>query len=305
MTVHKFQNRETWLAYKRNTLGASESPAALGESPWKSPYALWMEKTGLAPPDELGEPAEWGLRLEEAICRAVADRTGRKVVVRKDYTVDVHPTIPWLSTTLDARQWCPDYRGPGTLQVKTANAFSDDWREQPPLQYQIQLQHEMAVCGYVWGSLAVLVGGQRLLGPFDYQFRPDLWGKLQTALERFWQRVQEKQPPDVDDSKATAEALARAFPSDDGGAVDLAGDWMDRIAERATLKSDIADREKRIRQIENELKVELESATYGLLPNGQRVSYKTQNRSGYEVGPKSFRVLQFPRKMKGEDDVED
>ena len=47
--------REAWLAGRRNGIGASDAPAALGISPFKSRGDLWAEKTGLVEPPDLSD----------------------------------------------------------------------------------------------------------------------------------------------------------------------------------------------------------------------------------------------------------
>ena len=41
-----------WLRDRRNSIGASDAAAAIGESPWKTPVELWQEKTGRVKRDD-------------------------------------------------------------------------------------------------------------------------------------------------------------------------------------------------------------------------------------------------------------
>ena len=57
----------------------------------------------------------------------------------------------------------PERHSIGTVQIKTTSAwnaseFKDDW----PLHYKVQCQHELNVSGVNWGLMAVLVGGQKM-----------------------------------------------------------------------------------------------------------------------------------------------
>ena len=40
-------SREEWLAERRKSLGGSDMGAVLGLNKYRSPYAVWAEKTGL------------------------------------------------------------------------------------------------------------------------------------------------------------------------------------------------------------------------------------------------------------------
>ena len=60
-------SHEEWLQWRKKGIGSSDAAACAGESKWKSPYALWLEKTGQMEPDEPGESAYWGIALEEVV----------------------------------------------------------------------------------------------------------------------------------------------------------------------------------------------------------------------------------------------
>lgn len=42
----KVQGSQAWLDWRKKGLGASDAPIIMGVSPWKTPYKLWLEKTG-------------------------------------------------------------------------------------------------------------------------------------------------------------------------------------------------------------------------------------------------------------------
>lgn len=43
------QGSKEWREWRGRGLGASDVPAVMGESPWTSPFELWLDKTGLYP----------------------------------------------------------------------------------------------------------------------------------------------------------------------------------------------------------------------------------------------------------------
>ena len=53
-------------------IGGSDAGTILGLNPWKSPYTLWCEKTGLLTPEDISdkEAVWWGNYDEEGVARA-------------------------------------------------------------------------------------------------------------------------------------------------------------------------------------------------------------------------------------------
>jgi len=293
-------NEAEWLSRRTESLGASESSAALGEHPWKSPFELWAEKTGQLPPPDLShnEAVEFGIRLERPIGEAFADRFGRNVEPHPPYTILKHAETPFLSATLDATQApIPQHEGRGVLEIKTAGAFvADEWKDgKAPLGYQVQIQQQMAVAGLSWGTLCVLIGGQKLRH-IDIEFDEGFWGVAVVALREFWDCVESRNPPPIDGSVATARALAKLHPEDNGETVELpeeAKDWAE-IIKIAKAQEKAISQDKR--DAENKIKAAIGDATYGVLPDGSRFSFKTQTRKAHEVKESTFRVL---RRMGG------
>lgn len=290
------QSRTEWLADRRTGIGASESPVVLGLSPFKTPYQLWAEKTLPECADVLddNEPAEWGLRLEQPIADAFGERTCRAVKLWSLGSVK-HRSIDWLRCTPDAVQESSDRRGEGLLQIKTTSAYNAaDWADGPPLAYQVQAQHELAVTEYQWGTLCVLIGGQKLKW-FDFDINPRFIEALIPKLRDFWQAVESRTPPPVDGSLATAKVLARLHPDDSGETVMLPPEAADWTANRADAIAQIEAAEKIKTEAENRIKAALGDATFGVMPDGSRWSWKTQERRGYTVEASKCRVL---RKLK-------
>lgn len=284
--------REQWLLERQTCIGASDSPSVLGINPFKSAFQLWAEKTGFAEADDLSgnEAVEFGIRLERPVAEAFAERTGRRVEMWPAFSLVRDPQRSFISCTPDAIQEC-DQRGEGLVQIKTTSAFkAGDWSDGPPLYYQVQVQQELHVTGYSWGTLVVLIGGQKLRW-FDVERNDRFIAALLPKLEDFWQMVQKQIPPEVDGSAATAKVLAKLHPADDGSEIllpDEAADWTDEIE---AAKEQIKAAEAMKTAAENRIKAALGDATYGLLRNGARWSWKTQARKSYVVDEATFRVL--------------
>ena len=53
--------RAEWLEARRNGIGGSDAAAIAGLNRWRSPVAVWLDKTGQIVPEEPGEAAYWGI----------------------------------------------------------------------------------------------------------------------------------------------------------------------------------------------------------------------------------------------------
>lgn len=279
--------REQWLAERKTGIGASDSAAILGVSPWRSPVEVWADKTGLAEPaDAASEAAEWGLRLEPVIAQALAERTGRDVVCRPAFQVVRHPLLPWLFCTPDAED--TDGR---VVQIKTCSAYkASEWRDEPPLQYQVQVQHELEVLDRDEATLVVLIGGQTLRY-FDVARNQPFIAALRMRLEAFWLCVQERRMPTIDSTLCTAQALARLHPQDNGESLFLDADAANLVAQWEAAKAAAKEAEDRKRLAENQLRAAIGDASFGVLPSGEMLSMLTQTRKAHAVQESTYRVL--------------
>lgn len=285
-------NRDAWRKVRRTGIGSSDSAAAIGAHPFKTRFMLYAEKTGLLEAEDISgrEEVECGTLLEPIVGVLFERRTERELKPWPQDTVVRHPFLDWMLATPDFEQVCPK-RGPGLLEAKTTSAYkSGDWDEAPPLWAQIQLQHALAVTGKEWGSLAVLIGGQRFRW-FDCERNDRFVGALMERLEEFWAMVQSRTPPEVDGSLVTAKALARLYPGENGLAVQLPeeSDAWDR--ERLSIAEEIKRLEARKTELENKFRAAIGDASFGVLPTGKQYSLHMQTRKAHEVKESSFRVL--------------
>lgn len=294
-TVTQCKSEEEWL-YLRNTgIGASEAAAVLGENPWSGPLDVYVRKVGIADGFSQTEAMEWGHRLESAISDKYADETGRDFENPGEWTVYKHAHHPYLMATLDRviphRDPADAGPGPGVLELKTAGAArADDWAEGPPRHYWIQVQHQLAVTDWTWGSIAVLIGGQKFLWQ-DIERDDEYIAHLTTELADFWRRVQEHDPPPPDDTKRSAKLLQKIYPQDTGEIIALAGETIQWDEELQEAKTEVARHEQRKRNLENLIKAAMGDATKGVLPNGISYTWRTSDRAAYEVKANTVRTL--------------
>ncbi len=292
-------DRAAWLAKRRTGIGGSDAAAVLGVSPWKSRFALWSEKTGLADDNvEETEAMEWGKRLEGPIGEKYAEVTGRQVA-RAEQAVRVHPFQPYMLGTVDFDVVDKD-RGPGILEVKTLGLHrADEWCDEPPVHYAVQLQHYMAITGATWGSFAALIGGQKFVW-CDVERNVGFIEALEAECESFWKSVETGNAPPIDGSESTSAALKRLYPKDAGHSVQLPDEAQAWWEESQRCKDEIKALESVKREADNKIRAAIGDASEAFVgppPVGtMRWSYRLQSRAAHTVEASEFRVL---RQMKG------
>jgi len=281
---------ESWLAGRLDGVTATDAPDVLGLR--GSRYELWARKCRLLEAEDLSdrEWIEWGRRLQPVVAEAYAERTGREVTPWPAYTLARSDAVPWMICTPDAEQR-DGQLGPGALEIKTAGQFmAGEWRDGPPLAYQVQLQHQLAVLGAQWGTLCCLIGGQKLVW-FDQLANQRFIEALVHAEAEFWGRVQRRDPPPVDGTAATREALHRLHPADSGAEVLLPAAAAEWDAEIAECKAEIKALEERQRAAENQIKAAMGDASYGHLPGGGRWKWCVEPRKAHQVEASNPRIL--------------
>jgi putative phage-type endonuclease len=284
-----YKSREDWLQARRAGLGGSDAPAILCVSPYRSPMTVYCDKLGISPQEQTPWQ-KWGHRLESVVAEAYAEETGRKLIDHGQWTITVHGVIPFLFATLDRVVEHPD-KGPGPLQIKTAAfAHGEDWKEEAPVDAQVQLQHEMEVMGATWGSLAVLIGGRELRWT-DYDRNPDFVRAMLTQEQEFWARVQHQDPPPADHLEATSEALKWLYPKDTGETKLLPPEAAEWVADLEEAKRELKSWGAKEVAAGNVLRAAIGDATFGLLPDGTKYQWKWQQKKSYTVAPSETRVL--------------
>lgn len=292
--------RQKWLQKRQKGIGASDAAAILGLSPWKAALTLWAEKSELLEPVDLGdkEYVEWGNILEGPIATRYVAKTGRTLIDHGRYDIRFSDQFPWMHCTID-REIVPiegNGDGPGDLSIKNVGAYKlKDWETEPPVYYQVQLQHELIVLGWTWGSFAILIGGNTFHW-LDVARNDKFCKFLIEKEEGFWDSIQRGNPPAPDSSDAAKEVLLRLYPKDTGESVELPPDASYWIERRSELKAQEKLVKSELQEMENNLKAAIGEASIGLLPDGSGMSWKRQHRKGYTVAASEYRVL---REIKG------
>lgn len=281
-------DRDAWLEARRAGIGASDAPAVLGISPFASPLSVYTDKLGLSVDRDATESMRWGNILEPLIAQEFAKETGRVYNMAGKLIRSVE--YPWMLATLDAEQQAIGRDGTGALEIKATGFRAGDWTEGVPPHVFAQVQHQLAVTGYKWASVAVLMFGCRLLWA-DVERDDAFIARMIEAEAEFWRRVEAREPVSPDGSKASAAALKLLYPADTGEVIRLPGELIPLDAERVALKAEIKSSQERCDFIDTQFKAAIGDASAGELANGVTYTHRVQKRAAYEVKATEFRVL--------------
>lgn len=261
--------REEWLERRKKGIGGSDAAAVAGESKWKSPYAVWLEKTGQMEPDEPGEAAYWGITLEEMVAQEFAKRSGLKV--QRVNTILQHPQYPFMLSNID-RRIVGQKSG---LECKTTSEYNKaDWEEDKvPTEYLLQCHHYMAVTGYKEWWIAVLIGGNK----FHYKLIPRDEEIIQALIKiesDFWQLVESKTPPPIDGSESSSEILGKLYPEGDGSRIDVYNDSLFKQLNDAKAYKKVADQQ--VAELENKIKAMMGESEIVFFDDKPMATWKNQ-----------------------------
>jgi putative phage-type endonuclease len=289
-TVETYHDRESWLASRRNGIGASEIAAICGESSYASPYSVWAEKRGLLPAKEETQRMRMGRRNEGAIADEYAFMTGHIVSGEEPFMIHRSADNPWMFCSLDreilAEETNPPLSVPGLLECKNFGALRDNEEAIdgiPPSVY-LQVQWQFAVTGFLWGVVAILVGGAKLHIFEVAPHAPTIAALIATGRD-FWQRVLGNDPPPVDGSEATEDALESVYPRTAHAKPTTVVLPLDAVAwdeERTRIVREMKALETRKRELDNCLRDAIGLADVGIGP-GFRYELNTVHRKSYTV----------------------
>lgn len=207
MTIKEMKDRALWLQKRKEGIGGSDIAVIMGLNPWKSPYTLWAEKTGLIPIEDLSKNQRvyWGQKNEAAIADWFAETTG-KIIHKRGLLQSCK--YPWMLATVD-RQIINENAG---LEIKTAgiDQYKEWANDAVPAMYVAQCQWYMAVTGCTHWYIAVLIGGND--ARWTIINRDDAYIKeLIAKAKEFWDMVQNRIPPAMDGTDSTTQSLKTLY----------------------------------------------------------------------------------------------
>jgi putative phage-type endonuclease len=254
---------DEWLAHRRDYVTASEVACLLGASKWDSPYSLYCRKVNGVSDQLEGERLYWGHRQEPIIAHEYRKETGRPVWNLGPYTIVSNPDYPVLGATCDRFTKYANEHAP--LECKNMDAHNaKDWEFGIPLKVQIQANVQMMCTATQRASVAVLIGGNQWRY-MDFEIDTALCADILAAANEFYRRCVEQNPPPIDGTEPTRNALLALHPDDTGAVVLLPPEALDLDVEREFISEQIKELEQRHDALTNQICATLGAATYGVV----------------------------------------
>ncbi|AMA72904.1 hypothetical protein ACH33_08565 [Aneurinibacillus sp. XH2] len=262
-------DRETWLKLRNQGIGGSDASVVLGINKWKTPFELWLEKTGqVIPQESQSDAAYFGSLLEDIVAKEFERRSGKKVR-RKNATLQ-HPEHEFIIANID-RMLVGEK---AILECKTTSAYNiKEWEsEEVPESYIVQVQHYLGVLGpeYKKAYFAVLIGNQKFVWKEIDRDDELIEIIFQKEIEFWNHHVLANVAPALDGTSAAEEYLKKKYThAEKGKAVDLTSEYKEKIDEYLMLKDSIKSLETRMKEIENQIKHEMKDAELAFVQNFQ------------------------------------
>lgn len=295
-------DREAWLAMRRDVITASDVAAVLGEGEYEGQdaFSVYVEKTTIKldrPEPNIHSRLFWGKVLEQPVLTAVAAYYGWEY--QRGGALLRNRKRPWLGCTLDAEirrdpvlnDWEP-------LEGKTSvlTKLWDEEEEKMPLTYMLQVESQLATVERPRAPIfAFLQGRGDPACLINVESVPELRALIYEKTEEFMHHVKRLEPPPV--SELSESALRRLYPVDNGQLVTLPAEACEWTREWKEVKKVIADAVDRKKLLENRLREAIGDAWCAALPEAiEGVAYwknALEKRAGYTttVNPSEGRVL--------------
>jgi predicted phage-related endonuclease len=270
-------------------IGSSDAAAILGVSKWKTPYQLWLEKTGQwhEPSDAardkvLTRGKRWEPVVVEMLLDELRDRGHEVEVIGRNlrYT---DQGCEFLACELDLELIVDGEECNG--EMKTVHPFAaKDWGEpgtdQIPVYYTAQAMHGLMIKPRRKCIVAGLIGADDLR-VHEVLRDDDLIHSMRQAEIDFWQRVRDGVPPDP----VSVDDLALMFRSDDGSEVALpeGGDLHDDLLKLRSVKAKLKAYEQEEALLEFRLKRYMGQAQILTLQGDKAASWKGQESKRFDL----------------------
>lgn len=269
LTIEQKQERKLGL-------GATDCAVVMGLSRYKTPYELWLEKTGRKEEETILTDDRLHLRHahEETIAREYARR--KNVKLRRVNQTIHHKKYPFMLCNLD-RVIIGEKK---IVECKSASGFMrSHWGESgsdvAPIEYLLQVQHQMACAEYDDSDIAALIDidDYRI---FSTPRNQKVIANIESASDRFWH---ENVLADVAPPPTTRGDLKLMYPLNNGNFIEATTEILERLDFLQAIKDDIKIMEGNKAEHEKEI-IEFIAANDGIKLNDKVLATFQANKAG-------------------------
>jgi putative phage-type endonuclease len=275
------------LTARDSGVGGSDAAAALGLSKMKTALQLYLEKRGeieIEQPADDNEVIWWGRALEPIVRQKYAEKTGR-VVVMPSATLR-HPAHGFMLAHVDGiiRGELRGYEGKTAFH---SMGWGEEWTDQIPREYLLQVHHYLTVTQFEAWDVAVLIGRQFKI--YEVAADREMSEMLIAGEAEFMRRVREGDPPALDyDHRTARDVVKKLYPGTNGVrlvASESAIAWRKQL-DAASQAEKTA--KANVESLKSRLLEEMGEAALLAFGDGKAFRRQKTERAGYSVEPTSY-----------------
>lgn len=224
-------NQDHWHALRSKNVGSSETAALLRVEGFLTYFRLWQIKAGKLPPDDLSNNPRviCGQMLESGcakvfkhfhnltmrkVSRYILDDHVEGLGASLDYEVNIagFGYVPLEIKMTDYARWKDHW----DFEFETANVSKIHEAIQPPLNYSLQLQCQLAVTNKPFGFIGVIVDGNK---PFLIRLsrHEKIIALIRARVTQFWTSIKANLEPEPGPDDLSA--LRQLYPDSDADSV--------------------------------------------------------------------------------------
>ena len=206
----------------------SKVSAILGISRFTSPYRIWHQMRGNLPPEPASEIFARGHDFEPAMAEIWRRENEGWRLSRGEVQIVCEPSrfgFP-AAATVDRR--ASRGRARKVVEFKTTSSSLEEWgdfyTDQAPADNVAQVLVQQLITGWTDQPADLLVLGPRLDDHHTYRipFDAQIADMIVARCRDFYASLKSDEPPALDDTKATYNAVRELHPDIDGSTVDVA-----------------------------------------------------------------------------------
>lgn len=293
---------------RQHYLGGSDIPAIMGVDPYKTSLQLYLEKKGLWDEQVDNLHTRFGKHNEEFIAQEYSLLTGNTL---QPVAIKVHPQYPYLVAHID-RIILADGKAPGIFEAKTSafgkryHSFQHEQLQleqmrNVPIEYYVQCQYYMALTGYAYCHLVVLIGG-REIKVYELEANQDWQKNILLEATNFWENyiLKNVQPKPQIDHTTTLALLKKIHGDIQDTTIELSSNIMQDHFALIECQNKITELEKQIFTLKQEADKHKSNILYhmgknaiGVVPGLGRYVQKIITKKSYVVTPKPYVDFRF------------
>lgn len=272
-------NKIEFLKQRQKGIGGSDIGAILGISKWKTPLDIYNDKKNEIQEQTENEYQYWGIALENVVMDRFERDNNIKLIRHPD--IKASDDYDWAIANIDAIT----NDNKKILEVKTAGAYAknewgDELTDDVPLNYLAQVQWYLFVYKLKEAYLSALIGGNQYK-QYNITRDDELIGMMVDKAKDFYNNhILKNIPPEP----VNAQEVLKLYPQSVSNELLASDEYVSKIKELKELKAQGKDIDKKIDELEFEIKNYLkENDTLISIDGKVLCTWKTQSRTSVDT----------------------